>query len=177
MSSCYAGADPGKTGSVWVVDASGNIKAGVSFAKYKSVKLSDQEKAIAFYSAMSHIRKYTDSICIELVHSMPTDGLASAFTFGGQVEKLIYTCHLLRFNVCYVQPLTWQNAVKCTSKGNKSKHLAVAKELMLGRTSGAKTRLTKETADGFLIAEYFRMKEQGLINKLRVQEASGMKWL
>ena len=48
---------------------------------------------------------------------------------------------------------------------------------MVNRTSATKTKITEVTADGFLIAEYFRMKQQGLTHKVRIQEASIKKWI
>jgi len=93
-----------------------------------------------------------DSIhaCLEKVHSMPGQGVASSFKFGqgfGHLEMAL-TGSSIPFS--YVTPQKWQKELQCLTGGDKNVSKARAQQLF------PHLKITHAIADALLIAEYCR---------------------
>jgi len=94
---------------------------------------------------------------IELVHSMPRQGVASSFKFGKNYGllrgMLIASC--LPFDE--VTPQRWQKLMGCLSRGDKNTTKAKAQQLF------PSLKVTHAIADALLIAEYGRRTRNGVL--------------
>lgn len=96
-------------------------------------------------------------VFIEDVHSMPTDGVRSAFTFGRQVGLLDGVLSHYPVDVIRVIPSKWMDALGVKRDGDESrynykKRLVEKAKSMAPVSDRDKINLT--TADAFLIARY-----------------------
>ena len=146
------GIDPGKGGGIAVLDMGSHDVIDVVPMPSTLTDISD------------FVCKYRDAECvyIEVVHSMPRQGVASTFTFGqyyGYVQMAV-TCHGIR---CIdVLPSKWQQSLGAKSlKGesyasHKRRLKGMAQKLFPG------VRVTLDVADALLIAEYGKRRELGI---------------
>lgn len=88
--------------------------------------------------------------CLESVHSMPGQGVASSFKFGRGFGTLEMALTAAKIPFTYVTPQKWQKALECLTKGNKNVSKAKAQQLF------PHLKITHAIADGLLIAEYCR---------------------
>ena len=89
-------------------------------------------------------------VCLEEVHSMPKQGVASSFKFGrsfGLLEMAIIASRA-RYNM--VTPNKWQTHLRCRTGGDKNVSKQRSQQLFPG------FHVTINTADAILIAEYCR---------------------
>ena len=104
------GIDPGKGGGLAVIDSDTHEVIDVT-------AMPDTLADISYF-----IERHSDAHCayIEIVHSMPKQGVSSTFTFGqfyGYVQMAV-TCHKIR---CVdVLPSKWQSALGVKSKKNEA---------------------------------------------------------
>lgn len=144
----YIGIDPGKTGALAVI-----------------------EEGIAFVTPFDE-RGYIDTlltcdpkqtvVCLEHVHSMPGQGVASVFKFGenfGWIQGV-----LMALNIPYelVTPQKWKKEFSATSDKNTS--IDVCKRLFPSVSLKKSERCTKDNdgfAEALLMAEYARRKFGG----------------
>lgn len=151
MSKYVIGIDPGKGGGIAVVDVETHEVIDVTAMPETLADISD------------FIEKYKDAVSayIEVVHSMPKQGVASTFTFGqyyGYVQMAV-ACHKIR---CVdVLPSKWQQALGVKSK--KDEGYTAHKKRLKGKAQQLfpKTKVTLKNADALLIAQYGREKEIG----------------
>lgn len=87
---------------------------------------------------------------IELVHSMPRQGVASSFKFGRGYGFLRGVLSALSIPFEDVTPQKWQKEMRCLTKGDKNVSRAAAQRLW------PEIRWTHALADAALIAEYGR---------------------
>lgn len=85
---------------------------------------------------------------IELVHSMPRQGVASSFKFGVGYGGLRMALIAAGIPFETVTPQKWQGAMRCLSKGDKNITKARAQELF------PQIKVTHAIADSLLIAAY-----------------------
>jgi len=134
----FIGIDPGKSGSI--VALCQNV---IVFSK-----LSETDHDIAeFIESIDYI----DAVAtIENVHSMPSQGVASSFTFGTSFGFLkgLLTGYKIPYKL--VTPQKWQKGMQCLTKGNKNISKAAAQRLF------PRIKITHANADALLIAEYGR---------------------
>ena len=143
------GIDPGKGGGLAVVDIDTK----------EVVEVVAMPDTISDISAF--VEKYKDAVgaYIEIVHSMPKQGVSSTFTFGqyyGYVQMAVAS-HKIRCTE--VLPSKWQKALGVSSK--KGESYSSHKSRLKGRAQQLfpKAKTTLKTADALLIAEYGRMQE------------------
>ena len=149
MNRYVIGIDPGKGGGIAVI----------SIDTHEVIDVTAMPDTLADIS--SFIEKYKDaeSAYIEVVHSMPKQGVASTFTFGqfyGYVQMAV-TCHKIR---CIdVLPSKWQQELGVKPK--KGESYASHKNRLKGMAQQLfpKEKVTLKNADSLLIAEYGRKKE------------------
>ncbi len=144
------GIDPGKGGGLAVID----METGAL------IECVAMPETIADIS--SFIEKYKDaqSAYIEIVHSMPKQGVASTFTFGqfyGYVQMAV-VAHKIRYKD--VLPAKWQSALGMKSKKGEAK--ADHKRRLKGKAQQLfpTAKVTLKNADALLLAEYGRMQEK-----------------
>ena len=140
----YMGVDPGKSGSLAFVhgDTAWTIPNDSTHR--------DLADAIADAQSIAPIR----FALLERVSASPQMGTVSAFSFGqsyGSLEMLL-TCAGVPFE--RITPVTWQNAMKCRTGGDKNISKARAQELF------PTVRVTHKNADALLLARLAQTTNQ-----------------
>lgn len=137
------GIDPGQSGGI-AVNAGKLIEAS---------KMPETERDI-----VDLLIEYRDNafnmglelICyLELVHSMPKQGVSSSFKFGKSYGTLIGILAALRIPYELVTPQKWQQAMGCMSRGDKNITKQKAQALF-----PQVPKITHAIADALLIAGY-----------------------
>ena len=88
--------------------------------------------------------------CLEKVHSMPGQGVASSFKFGQGFGHLEMALTAARIPFTYVNPQKWQKELGCLTGGDKNISKARAQQLF------PHIKVTHAIADSLLLAEYCR---------------------
>jgi hypothetical protein len=141
----YLALDPGASGGIAFIPENGNPWA---------VKMPDSDKDL-FDLLVATTVDYAPVAVLELVHSMPKQGVSSSFTFGEGYGKLQMALIGAGIPFERVTPQKWQKALGCLTKGDKNVSKRKAQELF------PSIQITHAIADALLIAEYCRRKEQG----------------
>lgn len=143
------GIDPGKGGGLAVVDLASHDVIEVVAMPETLTDISD------------FVEKYKDAKAayVEIVHSMPKQGVSSTFTFGqyyGYVQMAV-ACHKIR---CIdILPSKWQKALSAGAKKGETYAQHKSRLKGIAQKYFPKVRPTLKTADALLIAEYGRMQE------------------
>lgn len=133
------GIDPGS--------ASGGI-AILLDGKAEAFKMPDTERDI--YDIFES-RVWDDPVVfIEIVHSMPKQGVASSFAFGRNYGFLRGVITALKYPMHDITPQKWQKFLSCLTHGDKNISKQKAQQLF------PQLKITLATADALLIAEYGR---------------------
>jgi crossover junction endodeoxyribonuclease RuvC len=144
------GIDPGKSGAVCMVCV-GAVEYPKHTDEFVFIKLDGTEKDI--YTLIDGFKNSVTGdwfAYIENVHSMPKQGVVSAFSFGRNFGFLIGLLTALKIPYEFVSPQKWQKAMGCLSKGDKNVTKAAAQRLF------PDIKITHSIADALLIAEYGR---------------------
>jgi len=88
--------------------------------------------------------------CLEKVHSMPGQGVASSFKFGQGFGHLEMALTSAKIPFTYVTPQKWQKELGCLTGGNKNVSKSRAQQLF------PHIKCTHAVSDALLIAEYCR---------------------
>lgn len=88
--------------------------------------------------------------CLEKVHSMPGQGVASSFKFGQGFGHLEMALTAAKIPFTYVTPQKWQKELGCLTGGDKNISKARAQQLF------PHIKCTHALSDALLIAEYCR---------------------
>ncbi len=59
------------------------------------------------------------SVNVELVHSMPKDGVASTFKFGRSFQSVIAVCEMMNLSYKMVDPVTWRSKFNLIKKSKE----------------------------------------------------------
>jgi hypothetical protein len=142
----YIGIDPGKTGAIAVLNASGGI---IDVTKMPA----DLRGLFDF------IEMYSDEsrAALEFVRTSPAMGVVSAGTFMRNYGHCEMALVAARVGYYDVHPSRWQRYLDCLTKGDKNITKARAAALWPAR------KVTHAIADALLIAEWCRRKHVGLI--------------
>lgn len=173
---CYLGIDPGKHGGLALVSCD-----DIAQAWPMPLRVDSKGKVIVDEAGIgrlfrTRIRPANVSHCIiELVHSMPRDGVASAFKFGRNTGILLgmLIAHEIPFEE--MPPETWQQAlgIKARAKLPKGRGLMLNfppaetkhqwKKRLMKTAQGLFPNLevTLDTADALMMAEVAKRKETG----------------
>ena len=155
----FLGIDPGATsGALGALDHYGNY--------VDAFDIEHRDKHILALVFKSRILSIVDAkegaeICMEQVHSMPGQGVASTWTFARAVGVISAVCELTRYPVHLVTPQKWKKHYHLSA--NKDESLDMARYLW----PEAKLKFKKHTnkAEALLIAEYLRHCIVGLPKK------------
>lgn len=145
----YIGVDPGISGGVAACDNHGHFKAW---------GMPETEKDIYQMFRDLGSAKNTCAL-IERVHSMPAQGIVSAFTFGKGYGglRMAMVASFIPFEE--VTSRVWQQALGCLSGGDKNVTKARAQQLF------PNLKITHAIADALLICEYLRRLKNGELTK------------
>jgi crossover junction endodeoxyribonuclease RuvC len=169
----FLGADPGLSGGLALLDESGAI--------VDASKMPETEHDLAEY-----VREFAPRIrkaVIEGVHSMPQQGVSSAFKFGRQYGSLRMALIAHGIKLDTVTPQAWQRRMGLVIKGRsglriakklkgtsqtqkKNRNKARAQELF------PKQRMTHAIADALLLAEFCRLSFARTVQPLLVESDS-----
>jgi len=141
---CCIGVDPGQRGGISILNVPGNIVGCFKFANRTEHEIAE---FIRTKCSPGHFKA-----ALEKVHSMPQQGVASSFKFGmgyGFVRGL-----LVAYQIPFVEvtPQTWQKAMGCLTKGDKS----VSRKAAHRRWPKDAPSIDDHLADSLLIAEWLR---------------------
>lgn len=143
----YLGIDPGVSGGLAALRADGGVQ-GVA-------KMPETDGDVLAW--LAHLQKVHGCYAVlERVSASPQMGVVSAFTFGRGYGALQMALHAAGIPYDLITPGTWQRALRCLSRGDKSVTKARAQALFPG------LRVTHAIADALLIAEYARRFQRGL---------------
>lgn len=141
------GIDPGAKGVAALISEDRSHR---EFVWFKGLTEEAIVNTIKYWHAI-----YKVVVCLEDVHSMPTDGVVSAHKFGLQIGVLRGTLRALDIPFIAVPPQTWQNGVALGGKRKDRK--ADSRDKAKKLWPEFKVGINKETADGILIAEFGRL--------------------
>ena len=152
----YIGVDPGSvSGALGALDHHGNY--------LEAFNIEHKDKHILALVFKSRILSIVDpkegaEICMENVHSMPKQGVASVWNFGRAVGVISAVCELTRYPVHLVTPQRWKKHFHLSADKNES--LDMARYLW----PEAKLKLKKDgnKAEALLLAEYLRHELHGI---------------
>lgn len=159
MKPFYIGIDPGKNGGiVGLTNGKINVIDKMPQTAY------DMWDYFIYLGFPNMIEKEQTYVIIEDVHSMPTDGVASAFTFGHHIGVFDGIFAALGIYPHRVRPQIWQShfGLQRDKQGEESKYSYKKRilEMARGIAGGGRNKeelksLNLYTADAYLIAEYF----------------------
>lgn len=127
-------------------------------------------------SGLRLILKSKDNIYvfIEDVHSMPTDGVRSAFTFGRQLGYLDMVLASCGVDPIRVVPSVWMGKMGLKRQGDETRYnykKRLVQEAKLLAPNAYDKKITLQTADAFLIAKY----GQGVLNDKEITNTNNKK--
>lgn len=146
MGKIYIGCDPGQSGGFVALDESGAV---LEVFKTPENRKDFQEK-LSQYSA-------EHCFCLlEKVGCRPTNGAKSNFTFGVNVERLLYTLEVCKIPYQEVTPQSWMKAYMM--KKEKGESSTSWKNRLKDKASQLfpNAKVVLWSADAFLIAEHAR---------------------
>ena len=113
----FAGIDPGNTGAIAIVNDEGDLVNAMAFKQY--------DKELDLNAIAAFVASYMpDLVVIEKVHSMPKQGVSSAFTFGKTYGMVLGICSAYHRKMELVPPTKWKKLVLADT--DRSKEAAVA---------------------------------------------------
>lgn len=141
----HIGIDPGASGGIAFIPDNNPAKA---WAVKMPETLADLWELI---DGINYFKQYRSiHACLEKVHSMPGQGVASSFKFGQGFGHLEMALTAARIPFTYVTPQKWQKELGCLTGGDKNVSKARAQQLF------PHLKITHAIADSLLIAEYCR---------------------
>jgi crossover junction endodeoxyribonuclease RuvC len=153
--SIWIGIDPGSiSGALGALDARGDY--------LDSFEIQHKDKNILALVFKNHLLKVIDpkegaEICMELVHSMPNQGVASTYQFARAVGVISAVAELTNYPFHLVTPQKWKKYFHLTSDKNES--------LDLARSFWPEAKLTRKKdgnrAEALLIALYWKDQING----------------
>lgn len=173
----YIGIDPGQNGGLAAVNGSGRVLCAIA--------MPDTERDVwnwfyqwSTYSSSNPGFMVGDIYaCIELVHSMPQQGVASSFKFGKHFGSVRMAAIAAGLSIQGVQPVKWMRSMgisPATKKKVKTKKGKIKLKVdKVAHKNNLKARaqevfpkqnVTLKTADALLLAEYCRRMHKGIIS-------------
>lgn len=158
------GIDVGLSGAIAVLHDYTSAVVGVwdtpilTIKKNKGVRHEIDRPALA--ELMREILRQRDELgepvaCIEAVHSMPGQGVASSFEFGKGYGQFLMLMTVLKIPVDLVSPQRWKKTMMADMGKDKDASRIRAKELF-GSQIDLSLKKHHGRADAILIAEYRR---------------------
>lgn len=142
----HIGIDPGASGGIAFIPDDNSAKA---WAVKMPETLADLWEVLMENWTLNQDVK-SAHCCLEKVHSMPGQGVASSFKFGQGFGHLEMALTAAKIPFTYVTPQKWQKELGCLTKGDKNVSKSRAAQLF------PHLKVTHAIADGLLLAEYCR---------------------
>ena len=139
----HLGLDPGMSGGIAFIPDNNPAMAWAIKMPETLADLWEEIDNLGFNYSKLHA-------CLERVHSMPGQGVASSFKFGQGFGNLEMALTAARIPFTYVTPQKWQKELQCLTKGDKNVSKARAQQLF------PHLKCTHAISDCLLIAEYCR---------------------
>lgn len=140
------GIDPGASGGLVLLES----KAGEPPTLVSAVKMPDTLRGI--FEAVCDTS--ADTVLIEQVGAMPTDGRSSLFKFATNYGCLQMAAVAACFPLQFVRPALWQQAIGCKRLKNEAKTKHKARMRHKAQLLFPQIRITNALADAALIAVY-----------------------
>ncbi len=162
----YVGVDPGKSGAI-AFTTDGKFMPCVRMPLTEKGKAGRVDcRAIARLLAERSVGIERIVVCVERVHSMPKQGLASTFAFGASWGMVIGLVQGLGHVLVEARPQDWQREMLRgypTAKGPALKRQAVAaaSDLWPHMAEALVVKANQGLADAALICEYGRRRLDG----------------
>jgi len=141
------GIDPGASGGIAFIP---DDNPSGAWAVKMPETLADLWDAIYDCSPERTTCEYSPHCCLEKVHSMPGQGVASSFKFGQGFGHLEMALTAAKIPFTYVTPQKWQKELGCLTGGDKNVSKSRAQQLF------PPIKCTHAISDALLIAEYCR---------------------
>lgn len=157
------GFDPGKTGALVSLRKDGSYFSSMRMPLIGvgTRQRIDGRLVRSFLGKMIISQFSMSTFAYERVHSMPTDSVVSAFTFGKATGQVIGIAEALGFSMIEIAPVDWQKVMlnhqpRGTSALRKASATLVASDLFPELASELRIKAAQGLADAALIAEHAR---------------------
>ena len=169
MKPFYIGIDPGKSGAI-VGLTNGKINV-IDKMPPTTKQLWDYFIYLGFPNMIEREKTY---VSIEAVHSMPTDGVRSAFSFGHHLGELDMVFAALNIDPIRVRPSDWQRYFSIQRNKGEPKYQYKGRLVELAKSlcrADERDKMTRVTADAYLIALYLSKNIEVLNGKEKENES------
>jgi len=147
----YIGIDPGFSGAWGMIDHNGVYRACGDMYHTDKYLMTHE----IYCEIIDALQGDDHEVVIEIVHSMPKQGVASSFKFGVAYGGAIAIAQRLNCVAHMITPQQWKKALKLDSDKNKS--LAMARELW--PTAPLKRQKDNGRAEALLMAYWLRKQD------------------
>jgi len=160
MTHTFVGIDPGKRGAVAYLLPSGVVEI-FDFPTLAVRKGSGRREydAAAMVTLLERAHAVEMRVCIERVHSMPEQGVASTFSFGQGYGIWLGILAALRISYQAVTPQAWKKLLMAGAPKEKSASVLAAGQIFpraVDLLRGPRGATLDGRADALLLAEYAR---------------------
>ena len=149
------GIDPGAQGAAVLMFSTLTTDRCIEIIRFKTSSLREIADKLWEWSLI------TKKAYLESVHSMPTDGRATAHQFGRNVGFVEGVLTANRFDINYIDPKTWQFALGLGGRGGafyetRQEATAARKRRHREKAEGLfpQIKMTNDIVDALLIAEF-----------------------
>lgn len=148
----YVGIDAGFSGAWAMVDHHGRyVSCGDMHNDGKHIK-----QRMVWAEMSQALDRQDAEVALEVVHSMPKQGVASSFKFGMAYGVALSLCDRMMRVTHLVKPQKWKKAMNLTADKNES--LAMAREIW--PTAPLTLKKHNGRAEALLIAEWLRRDQE-----------------
>lgn len=155
----FVGIDPGLNGAIAIIDKDGKFVRVENLVKvikeYATGFVKQNLSPLDLHLKLEIIKHYFSTkslVAVEYVTSMPTDGAASAFSFGDTVGviRAVLDCSILPY--IYVPVKVWKKHFNLTNNKEESRQKAL--EIFPEAHQDLKLKKYTDKAEALLIARY-----------------------
>jgi len=148
----YIGIDPGQKGGLAVLTEDGLL--------LEHIPMPETRRGISDFLRAAGMTYKNITVVVELVHSMPKQGVASTFKFGKGCGIILGICTALDFVIIEPTPQAWKKAILAGTDKGKGASIIVCENLFPKATLvQPRCRNPHDgVAEAILLAEYGRRK-------------------
>lgn len=155
----FCGIDPGLDGAVAILHQNGTVEfydtPTVQIGKKRDYDLPGMREILARLDDLDTCTQ-KPLVALERVHSMPGQGVASMFSFGGGFRAWEMALVCLRLPYELISPQRWKKALMDGAPKDKDASRVVACRLFPNLNGELKLKKHHGRADALLLAEYLR---------------------
>lgn len=153
MTDLVIGIDPGLTGALAIL-------AGEEIVALEDLPVARSPGKLAWIDGAKleamlepRVNGHSAAVVIELVHSMPKQGVASSFTFGATYGSILSIVQAQHLPLHLISPSQWKREMKLQGK---DKRAALAQARLLFPTADLALAKHHGRAEALLLAYWFR---------------------